>query len=229
MEQEYAKLLKRQRTQTEKDPSRKLKLLQRRLEDMFQLLSLWTQYVEVIYMPESEIHVLSAIQNMEARPEDAAYGLRTQEAEIKNRINTLFSHKDEEERIAGDEGKPADEEYETVNEGMTTDTTEAPSHATKRGSLEAAESLQGGLDASGKKEEANEELQEGILSSDEEDAAAANLADKQVKQSKVGDKPLNDRGEHDIRAFADSGSAAKGVFETDKAREEVENRFNFGE
>jgi hypothetical protein len=127
LEQEYARLLKRQRTQAEKDPSKKLKLLQKRLEDMFQLLSLWTQYVEVIYMPESEIHVLSAIQNMEARPEDAAYGLRTQEAEIKNRINTLFSHKEEDERIGGaDEEKPADEEYETVNEGMTTDTTEAP-------------------------------------------------------------------------------------------------------
>lgn len=77
-------------------------------------------------MPESEIHVLSAIQNMDARPEDAAYGFRNQESEIKSRINTLFSHKDEEERIVADEEKPADEDYETVNEGMTTDTTEAP-------------------------------------------------------------------------------------------------------
>lgn len=57
---------------------------------------------------------------MDARPEDAGYGFRTQENELKNRINTLFSSKDE-----GNEAN-ADEEYETVNEGMTTDTTEAP-------------------------------------------------------------------------------------------------------
>lgn len=60
LEEQYAKLLKRQKLSIQ-DPSKKLKVLQKRLEDMFQLLSLWTQYVEVIYMPESEIHVLSAI------------------------------------------------------------------------------------------------------------------------------------------------------------------------
>ena len=64
---------------------------------MFQLLSLWTQYIEVIYMPESEVQMMAAIQNMEARPEDAAYGFRSQEAEIKSRINTLFSHKEDNE------------------------------------------------------------------------------------------------------------------------------------
>jgi hypothetical protein len=92
---------------------------------MFQLLSLWTQYVEVIYMPETEIHMLSAIQNMEARPEDAGYGFRTQESELKNRINTLFAHKEEGDSAAADV-HGAEDDYETVNEGMTTDTTEAP-------------------------------------------------------------------------------------------------------
>jgi hypothetical protein len=48
--------------------------------------------VEVIYMPESEIHVLSAIEKMEARPEDTAYGFKAQDSDIRNRINTLFSH-----------------------------------------------------------------------------------------------------------------------------------------
>jgi len=168
-------------------------------------------------MPESEIHILSAIQNMEARPEDAAYGLRTQEAEIKKRINTLFSNKEEQEEAVEEE-----EDYETVNEGMTTDTTEAPQYAQKRGQVETV----AGEDKEAKKEEAAQEVEEGILSSDEEEAAAATTQEK-TKQSKVGDKPLSDRGEHDIRSFAEN--AAKGVFETDKAREEVENRFNFGE
>ena len=78
-------------------------------------------------MPETEIHMLSAIQNMEARPEDAGYGFRTQENELKNRINTLFAHKEEgRDTAAGNDIQGAEDEYETVNEGMTTDTTEAP-------------------------------------------------------------------------------------------------------
>lgn len=68
---------------------------------------------------------------MDARPEDAGYGFRTQENELRNRINTLFSNKDE-----GNEGANAEEDYETVNEGMTTDTTEAPQQAARRGSVE---------------------------------------------------------------------------------------------
>ena len=78
LEEEYAKLLQRQKLNN-KDPSKKLRVMQRRLEDMFQLLSLWTQYVEVIYMPESEIHILSALDKLNASPEEAALGHRTQE------------------------------------------------------------------------------------------------------------------------------------------------------
>ena len=75
-------------------------------------------------MPETEIHILSAVQKLEARPEDAAYNFRSQEAELKNRINTLFSKKEEDAASLGVDGQ--EDAYETVNEGMTTDTTEAP-------------------------------------------------------------------------------------------------------
>ena len=76
LEREYARLLRKQKEALLHEPGRKLKTLQKRLEDLFQLLSLWTQYVEIIYMPESEVHVLSAIEKLEARPEDTAYGFR---------------------------------------------------------------------------------------------------------------------------------------------------------
>lgn len=89
LQKEYAKLLKKQQVSSQ-DPSKKLKVLQKRLEDMFQLLSLWTQYVEVIYMPESELHVLSAVEKMDARPEDTAYGFRAEEKDVRTRLNTLF-------------------------------------------------------------------------------------------------------------------------------------------
>lgn len=168
-------------------------------------------------MPESEIHMMSAIQNMEARPEDAAYGFRQQESEIKSRINTLFSHKEDGEGEDLLEG----EDYETVNEGMTTDTTEAPQHAAKRGSLEESE---GGVSSSSANKEEGEAIEEGILSSDEESAEK-----KSVKSTKVGDKPIASSSDsHDIRSFAEGGAASK-LYDSDKAKEEIENKFNFGE
>jgi hypothetical protein len=42
-------------------------------------------------MPESEIHILSSLEKLNASPEEAAFGHKTQEQDIKNRINTLFA------------------------------------------------------------------------------------------------------------------------------------------
>lgn len=173
-------------------------------------------------MPETEIHMLSAIQNMEARPEDAGYGFRTQENELKNRINTLFAHKEEgRDTAAGNDIHGAEDEYETVNEGMTTDTTEAPQQASKRGSVEESTA---NADGASPKDEVEAE---GILSSDEEGAQtnASNLnAERKVK---VGDKPIIDKGDHEIRGFADG--AARGLFENEKTKEEVENKYSYSE
>ena len=117
-------------------------------------MNLWTQYVEIIYMPESEIHVLSTIEKMDARPDESSYGFQTQEADIKRRINTLFGSKDEEEKKA----ETKEDNYETVNEGMTSDTTEAPAHQAKRTAVQEEE----------EKAIENNKEEEGIQSSDEE-------------------------------------------------------------
>jgi hypothetical protein len=64
-----------------------------------------------------------------------------------------------EEEVEAEEAKASsaladkDEEYETVNEGLTTDTTEAPSHAARRGEPEAAEVSNTQAAASEEKEE----------------------------------------------------------------------------
>jgi hypothetical protein len=79
-------------------------------------------------MPESEIHIISTIEKMDARPEDTSYGFRVQEEDIKRRINTLFGTGDKPKEPTDefkDESKK-EENYETVNEAMTSDTTEAP-------------------------------------------------------------------------------------------------------
>lgn len=90
-------------------------------------------------MPESEIHVIDAVTKMDARPEDSAYSFKTQEQDVKKRINVLFGK--EEKQVAEQAEEEAtyqakEEDYETVNEGQTTDTTEAPEAGFKRGQTE---------------------------------------------------------------------------------------------
>lgn len=51
-------MLATQRQELKDNPSERIKVIQKRLEDIFQLFNLWTQYVEIIYMPESEISML---------------------------------------------------------------------------------------------------------------------------------------------------------------------------
>ena len=71
-----------------------------------------------------------------------------------------------------------------MNEGMTTDTTEAPQHAARRGTLEEAESAASSSSSSiaGQAKD-SEVIEEGILSSDEE-------ATETKPAPKVGDRPL---------------------------------------
>ena len=108
-----------------------------------------------------------------------------------------------------------------MNEGMTTDTTEAPSHAARRGGAEPEESAESSK-AAGASEKAEEE---GILSSDEE------TTDKkqQLNRKVVSDKPLMSQGgSREVRNF-DSEGASKTLFDSHKAKEDVENKYSFGE
>ncbi len=70
---------------------------------MFQLLSIWTQYVDVIYMPESEIAILDTLRKAEMNPEGSSYRSLTEEKgtfiiniilllyiDQKKRLETLF-------------------------------------------------------------------------------------------------------------------------------------------
>ena len=50
----------------------RLKTLQRRLENIFELINLWNQYIEVIYMPEGQVQLISQLSEMEGRPEGPA-------------------------------------------------------------------------------------------------------------------------------------------------------------
>lgn len=56
--------------------SLRLKTLQNRLDNIFELISLWNQYIEIIYMPESEVYMIDKLGEQEGRPEDIAYTSR---------------------------------------------------------------------------------------------------------------------------------------------------------
>ena len=66
---------------------------------------------------------------------------------------------------------------------MTTDTTEAPQHAARRGTLEEAESAASSSSISAGQAKDREVIEEGILSSDDE-------ATENKPAPKVGDRPL---------------------------------------
>ena len=80
-------------------------------------------------MPESETHVIDTVTRMDARPEDTAYAFRQETEEAKQRINILFG---KEETKSADSLKKGTAEYlkeqegfDNVNDGVTSDTTEA--------------------------------------------------------------------------------------------------------
>ena len=58
LREQYAKLMMVQNERQSKNASVKLATMQKRLENMFELLSIWQQYVHIIYAPESEINAM---------------------------------------------------------------------------------------------------------------------------------------------------------------------------
>ena len=83
-------------------------------------------------MPEYEANLMEAMSQVDARPEELAYGAKMEKADMEKRLNMLFGEKgrDGVEDADRDEqdAEAVKEDYETVNEGMTTDTTSGSDH-----------------------------------------------------------------------------------------------------
>jgi hypothetical protein len=63
LKQSYAKLLCNHRLKMKSDPSFGLSVIQQRIDDIFKLLSLWSEYISIIYAPESEINMLKNMKD----------------------------------------------------------------------------------------------------------------------------------------------------------------------
>jgi hypothetical protein len=84
-------------------------------------------------MADSEVNIIDAVNKSEARPEDESFATKTEERDIRNRMDILFGRDTEGKKLQKSViSNGGEEAYETVNEGLTTDTTEASEKNFKR-------------------------------------------------------------------------------------------------
>lgn len=67
-----------------------MRTLQKRVEDIFELLALWQHYVEIIYMPEWELEWIKMNIREDPRAEESSLHYRVQKEDIEKRLNLLF-------------------------------------------------------------------------------------------------------------------------------------------
>ena len=94
-----------------------MKTIKNKLDSMYELLILWRKYTEVIYLPEGQLNFMNLLEKLDLKPDEVAYKNRMRESDVANRLNMLFG---EGSKI--DETDAAEADYETVNEGSTSDT-----------------------------------------------------------------------------------------------------------
>jgi superfamily I DNA and/or RNA helicase len=119
LDRNYADLIRIQNKRIMETPSIRLQNMQKKLENIFELINAWQQYIDVIYMTEIDVKLLDAVQD------DASYAVnrmghqkRVEEQNVKEKLNLLFG----KDKII-DEKESSQAAYETVKEGETTDTT----------------------------------------------------------------------------------------------------------
>lgn len=189
------------------DPEARLKVMQKRIEDMFQLLNLWQQYVLVIYAPEAELAMLCKGANdpdQEFDPVEMTFSSKVEKETIEERLATLFANEKDSSQAAEYKEEEGDA-YMSVNEGETTDT--SATTEVEEMKEERKPDVMSALKQEIHPEEKIEEMEnEGIQSSDEE--AASTEAAK--------GKPLNSFNE-------------ERMFDNYKAKDASAHGFNFGE
>lgn len=78
----YAMLLAKRQQKIRSSLSLRLKTLQNRLNNIFELINLWNQYIEIIYMPESEVHMIDKLSQQEGRTEELSHASRQEKVDI---------------------------------------------------------------------------------------------------------------------------------------------------
>ena len=173
LKNEYAKFIKNQRLRIKSDPSLRLKVMQKRVEDLFQLLNTWQQYVDIIYAHETEINMYRHLKDQglygsildgETVTEDMAFAQKVQQENTQKKLAELLRKDDQldEQKV----GEDNDEPYLSVEEGVTTDTAVTTD-------MEGYQEEQQMADKQDSPQPVADDV--GIQSSDEESAAVADV------------------------------------------------------
>ena len=216
LKKHYSKLIENSRLRMKSNAGRRLGAMQKRLEDMFKLLDLWQQYVDVIYAPEAQIEHLLYLKKQgkmtmqggelggdlasDLKASENAFMSKLQQEKVDEKLATLFA-KDDEAELDDEQSKldsKMNEAYMSVKEGMTTDTamsSEGEGHDASELKREAATP-----------EPAQATSEPGILSSDEEHDAAVADTDAKTAQKLFNEEP---------------------IFTDDRSRETVEYQFSY--
>lgn len=122
----YAKLLALKQKEMNESWKGRVNVLEQRLEDMFKLLTLWQKYVDVIYMPETEINLLNQIKPEDIYPEEDTFLQQQEHQELSERVQSLFGKPAEQDSEAAEKKelpkKHEPDAYKTVEEAPTSDT-----------------------------------------------------------------------------------------------------------
>ena len=100
----------------DRDPFVMIKKLERHITSLFHLMVNWLQYVEIIYLPESRIQ---ALKHLRLHTEDR---FKEEEKEQKEYLKKILKSEQKEEDL----------KYQTVEEGLTSDTAESETEDNKR-------------------------------------------------------------------------------------------------
>lgn len=120
LQDSYADLLRIQNHEIVTKPRVRLQVLRTRLENILELLNCWQQYIDAIYMSEIETQFMEVVAKDEnASTSRLSYKQRQEETDVSEKLNLLFGHHENAKKPNAETTAP----YETVDEGLTSDTT----------------------------------------------------------------------------------------------------------
>mmetsp|Transcript_33044 Transcript_33044/g.50646 ORF Transcript_33044/g.50646 Transcript_33044/m.50646 type:complete len:228 (-) Transcript_33044:542-1225(-) len=194
------------------DINLRLTTMEKRLKDIFHLLELWTRYVDIIYATESEMNIMSILRDDGLFSKTGSEGMgadeltlakKLQDESIADRLKSLFSKETVEELEAEEQNLDNTKaDYESVEEGLTTDT---PLTSESDG-LNQRQSVVSTEEAIAEHEQPSK-LVSGILSSDEEETSAAEVKAEVIDQSTSFNRTK--------------------LFKNERQKDVIENKFGF--
>ena len=87
----YAALLRKREAKIKSDITLRLRVMEERLHNIFEMLQLWTRYVDIIYMPETELKLAQTMARQDDQEAvETSYTREKERSEQNKRLEFLF-------------------------------------------------------------------------------------------------------------------------------------------